>query len=212
LSVLVVLDVDSTLIQQEVIELLAHQVGVMPEVKKITDLAMAGELDFVQSLEQRVSLLAGLPVDSFAKVLDQIQFTPGAQELITAVHALGGKVGAVSGGFSQILDPLARKIGLDYWLANDLEVEDGKLTGKVIGSVICAEAKARALKTWAAEAEVELENTIAIGDGANDIQMLQAAGFAIAFRPKPILREYADFVIEENSLLPVIEKLRLSAS
>ena len=206
------LDVDSTLIQQEVIELLAHQVGVMPEVKKITDLAMAGELDFVQSLEQRVSLLAGLPVDSFAKVLDQIQFTPGAQELITAVHALGGKVGAVSGGFSQILDPLARKIGLDYWLANDLEVEDGKLTGKVIGSVICAEAKARALKTWAAEAEVELENTIAIGDGANDIQMLQAAGFAIAFRPKPILREYADFVIEENSLLPVIEKLRLSAS
>jgi phosphoserine phosphatase len=212
LSVLVVLDVDSTLIQQEVIELLAHQVGVMPEVKKITDLAMAGELDFVQSLEQRVSLLAGLPVDSFAKVLDQIQFTPGAQELITAVHALGGKVGAVSGGFSQILDPLARKIGLDYWLANELEVEDGKLTGKVIGSVICAEAKARALKTWAAEAEVELENTIAIGDGANDIQMLQAAGFAIAFRPKPILREYADFVIEENSLLPVIEKLRLSAS
>ena len=206
------LDVDSTLIQQEVIELLAHQVGVMPEVKKITDLAMAGELDFVQSLEQRVSLLAGLPVDSFAKVLDQIQFTPGAQELITAVHALGGKVGAVSGGFSQILDPLARKIGLDYWLANELEVENGKLTGKVIGSVICAEAKARALKTWAAEAEVELENTIAIGDGANDIQMLQAAGFAIAFRPKPILREYADFVIEENSLLPVIEKLRLSAS
>jgi phosphoserine phosphatase len=101
---------------------------------------------------------------------------------------------------------------LDYWLANELEVEDGKLTGKVIGSVICAEAKARALKTWAAEAEVELENTIAIGDGANDIQMLQAAGFAIAFRPKPILREYADFVIEENSLLPVIEKLRLSAS
>jgi phosphoserine phosphatase len=212
LSVLVVLDVDSTLIQQEVIELLAHQVGVMPEVKKITDLAMAGELDFVQSLEQRVSLLAGLPVDSFTNVLDQIQFTPGAQELITAVHALGGKVGAVSGGFSQILDPLARKIGLDYWLANDLEVEDGKLTGKVIGSVICAEAKARALKTWSAEAEVELENTIAIGDGANDIQMLQAAGFAIAFRPKPILREYADFVIEENSLLPVIEKLRLSAS
>ena len=206
------LDVDSTLIQQEVIELLAHQVGVMPEVKKITDLAMAGELDFVQSLEQRVSFLAGLPVDSFANVLDQIQFTPGAQELITAVHALGGKVGAVSGGFSQILDPLARKIGLDYWLANELEVEDGKLTGKVIGSVICAEAKARALKTWAAEAEVELENTIAIGDGANDIQMLQAAGFAIAFRPKPILREYADFVIEENSLLPVIEKLRLSAS
>jgi phosphoserine phosphatase len=212
LSVLVVLDVDSTLIQQEVIELLANQVGVMPEVKNITDRAMSGELDFVQSLEQRVALLAGLSTESFAKVLEQIEFTAGAFELVAAVHALGGKVGAVSGGFSQILDPLARKIGLDYWLANELEVDSGKLTGKVIGSVICAESKAKALKTWAAESGVKIENTIAIGDGANDIQMLQAAGFAIAFCPKPILREYADLIIEQNSLLPVIEKLELSAS
>ena len=206
------LDVDSTLIQQEVIELLANQVGVMPEVKKITDRAMSGELDFVQSLEQRVALLAGLSTDSFTKVLEQIEFTAGAYELVAAVHALGGKVGAVSGGFSHILDPIARKIGLDYWLANELEIENGELTGKVIGSVICAEAKAKALKNWAAEAGVQIENTIAIGDGANDIQMLQAAGLAIAFRPKPILREYADLIIEENSLLPVIEKLKLGAS
>ena len=206
------LDVDSTLIQQEVIELLANQVGVMPEVKKITDLAMAGEIDFVESLEQRCALLAGLSTDSFAKVLDEIVFTPGAKELISAVHALGGKVGAVSGGFRQILEPLANQIGLDYWLANELEVSNGKLTGKVIGPVISAEEKSSALKSWAVESDVELKDTIAIGDGANDIQMLQASGFAIAFRPKPILRDYADFVIEENSLLPVLEQLKLRAS
>jgi len=207
-----VLDVDSTLIQQEVIELLANQVGVMPEVKKITDLAMAGELDFEQSLEQRVSLLAGLSTDVFAKVIDEIEFTPGARELVAAVRARGGKVGAVSGGFSQILEPLAKQIGLDYWLANELEVLNGELTGRVIGSVIDAQAKASALKSWAAEANVPLEQTIAIGDGANDIQMLQVAGLAIAFRPKEILRKHADLIIEENSLLPVIKELELRSS
>lgn len=206
------LDVDSTLIQQEVIELLANQVGVMPEVKKITDLAMAGELDFEQSLEQRVSLLAGLSTDVFAKVIDEIEFTPGARELVAAVKARGGKVGAVSGGFSQILEPLAKQIGLDYWLANELEVLNGELTGRVIGSVIDAQAKASALKSWAAEANVPLEQTIAIGDGANDIQMLQVAGLAIAFRPKEILRKHADLIIEENSLLPVIKELELRSS
>lgn len=206
------LDVDSTLIQQEVIELLANQVGVMPEVKKITDLAMAGELDFEQSLEQRVSLLAGLSTDVFAKVIDEIEFTPGARELVAAVRARGGKVGAVSGGFSQILEPLAKQIGLDYWLANELEVLNGELTGRVIGSVIDAQAKASALKSWAAEANVPLELTIAIGDGANDIQMLQVAGLAIAFRPKEILRKHADLIIEENSLLPVIKELELRSS
>ena len=206
------LDVDSTLIQQEVIELLANQVGVMPEVKKITDLAMAGELDFEQSLEQRVSLLAGLSTDVFTKVIDEIEFTPGARELVAAVRARGGKVGAVSGGFSQILEPLAKQIGLDYWLANELEVFNGELTGRVIGSVIDAQAKASALKSWAAEANVPLEQTIAIGDGANDIQMLQVAGLAIAFRPKEILRKHADLIIEENSLLPVIKELELRSS
>jgi phosphoserine phosphatase len=212
LTVLVVLDVDSTLIQQEVIELLAEQAGVLQEVKKITDSAMAGEMDFEQSLQQRVSLLAGLPDDVFVSVLELIEFTNGAKELVDAVHSLGGKIGAVSGGFSQILDPLAEQIGLDYWLANELEVSSGKLTGKVLGPVIDAEAKANALKAWAVEAKVKLEDTIAIGDGANDIKMLQAAGFAIAFCPKPILREYADYVIEQNSLLPAIAKLELRTS
>jgi len=202
-----VLDVDSTLIQQEVIELLADFAGVMPEVKQITDLAMSGELDFKQSLEKRVGLLEGLSDEVFTALKAQISLTPGAVELIAAVHAQGGRIGAVSGGFSQVLAPLADQIGLDYWMANSLEVIEGKLTGRVIGPVIDAEAKASALKSWANDSGISTEQTIAIGDGANDIQMLQCAGYAVAFRPKPVLREYADLVIEENSLLPLLEKL-----
>jgi phosphoserine phosphatase len=212
LSVLVVLDVDSTLIQQEVIELLANRIGIMPEVKMITDLAMAGHLDFEQSLVQRVSLLKGLSTDVFTEVRQEIQFTPGAMELVAAVHSLGGKVGAVSGGFSQVLDGLAEEIGLDYWLANELEVSSGLLTGLIVGAVVDAESKSSALKNWAKDAGIAIDQTIAIGDGANDIEMLKAAGLAIGFRPKEVLREYADMVIEENSLLPVIEKLPLSSS
>ncbi|CAB4627816.1 unannotated protein [freshwater metagenome] len=201
------MDVDSTLIQQEVIELLADYAGVMPEVKKITEQAMSGELDFKQALERRVSLLEGLSDEIFQWLKPKIELTPGVPELIAAVHRLGGKIGAVSGGFSQVLEPLADEIGLDYWMANNLEVLNGKLTGSMIGAVIDAEAKATALKSWAAESGIELEQTIAIGDGANDIQMLQCAGYAVAFRPKLVLRQYADLVIEENSLFSLIEKL-----
>jgi phosphoserine phosphatase len=202
-----VLDVDSTLIQQEVIDMLADFAGVMPKVKAITELAMSGELDFKQSLEQRVGLLEGLSEEIFNQLKPEISLTPGVVELISAVHAHGGKIGAVSGGFSQILDPLAAEIGLDYWMANNLEVVEGKLTGRVTGPIIDAEAKASALKSWARDAGISMENTIAIGDGANDIQMLQSAGYAVAFRPKPVLRQYANLVIEENSLLSLIEKL-----
>jgi len=205
------MDVDSTLIQQEVIELLANKVGVMPEVKMITDSAMAGEIDFRESLDKRVSLLSGLSIEVFSQIRNEIQFTTGAKELVEAVHAIGGKIGAVSGGFSQVLDVLAAEIGLDYWLANELEVSGGLLTGSIVGEVVDAESKANALVSWAQDSGIPLESTIAIGDGANDIPMLQAAGLAIAFRPKPILREHADFVIEENSLLPVIEKLALGS-
>ena len=204
------LDVDSTLIQQEVIDMLADFAGVMPEVKAITELAMSGELDFKQSLEQRVGLLEGLSEEILNQLRPEISLTPGVAELISAVHAHGGKIGAVSGGFSQILAPLAAEIGLDYWMANNLEVVDGKLTGRVTGPIIDAEAKASALKDWARDAGISTENTIAIGDGANDIQMLQSAGYAVAFRPKPVLRQYANLVIEENSLLSLIEKLGLS--
>lgn len=204
------LDVDSTLIQQEVIDMLADFAGVMPKVKAITELAMSGELDFKQSLEQRVGLLEGLSEEIFNQLRPEIALTPGVAELISAVHAHGGKIGAVSGGFSQILAPLAAEIGLDYWMANNLEVVDGKLTGRVTGPIIDAEAKASALKNWARDAGISTENTIAIGDGANDIQMLQSAGYAVAFRPKPVLRQYANLVIEENSLLSLVEKLGLS--
>jgi phosphoserine phosphatase len=202
-----VLDVDSTLIQQEVIDLLADFAGVMPEVKVITDQAMSGQLDFKQSLEKRVGLLEGLSEEIFSQLKTLISLTPGVLELISAVHARGGKIGAVSGGFSQILAPLADEIGLDYWMANNLEVIDGTLTGRVTGAIIDAGAKASALKSWANDAGISTQETIAIGDGANDIQMLQSAGYAVAFRPKAVLRQYADLVIEENSLLPLIEKL-----
>jgi phosphoserine phosphatase len=201
------MDVDSTLIQQEVIELLADYAGVMPEVKTITEQAMSGELDFKQSLERRVGLLEGLSDEIFQWLKPQIELTPGVQELIAAVHGLGGKIGAVSGGFSQVLEPLANEIGLDYWMANSLEVLDGKLTGCLVGPIIDAEAKATALRSWATESGIAIEKTIAIGDGANDIPMLKCAGYAVAFRPKPILKQYADLVIEENSLASLIGKL-----
>jgi len=207
----VVMDVDSTLIQQEVIELLADYAGVMPEVRTITEQAMSGELDFKQSLERRVGLLEGLSDEIFQWLKPQIELTPGVQELIAAVHGLGGKIGAVSGGFSQVLEPLANEIGLDYWMANSLEVLDGKLTGCLVGPVIDAEAKATALRSWATESGISIEKTIAIGDGANDIPMLKCAGYAVAFRPKPILKQYADLVIEENSLASLIGKLDLRA-
>lgn len=207
MSVLVVMDVDSTLIQQEVIDLLADYAGVMPEVKEITEQAMSGKLDFKQSLAKRVGLLEGLSEEIFQWLKPQIQLTPGVQELILAVHELGGKIGAVSGGFSQVLEPLAKEIGLDYWMANSLEVRGGKLSGNLVGPVIDAEAKATALKSWASDSGIPLEQTIAIGDGANDIQMLECAGYAVAFRPKPVLKQYADLVIEENSLVSLIEKL-----
>jgi phosphoserine phosphatase len=206
------MDVDSTLIQQEVIDLLADYAGVMPEVKEITEQAMAGKLDFKQSLTKRVGLLEGLSDEIFQWLKPQIDLTPGVQELIAAVHRLDGKIGAVSGGFSQVLEPLAQEIGLDYWMANSLEVIDGKLTGSMVGPIIDAEAKATALKSWATDSGISLERTIAIGDGANDIQMLQCAGYAVAFRPKPVLKQYADLVIEENSLLSLIEKLNSRTS
>jgi phosphoserine phosphatase len=206
------MDVDSTLIQQEVIDLLADYAGVMPEVKEITEQAMAGKMDFKQSLTKRVGLLEGLSDEIFEWLKPQIELTPGVQELIAAVHRLDGKIGAVSGGFSQVLQPLAQEIGLDYWMANSLEVIDGKLTGSMVGPIIDAEAKATALKSWATESGIALEQTIAIGDGANDIQMLQCAGYAVAFRPKPVLKQYADLVIEENSLLSLIEKLHSRTS
>lgn len=207
-----VLDVDSTLIQQEVVELIAARADVKPEVRALTNQAMAGEIDFATSLKARVALLKGIPSLVFEEILSEIEITDGVKELIAAVHAANGKIGAVSGGFSQILEPLAVGLEIDFWQANELSVEDGALTGRLLGDIVDAEAKASALRSWAKTGGFEIKQTVAVGDGANDVLMLQAAGLAVAFRPKPILRGFADLVIEENSLRPLISELGLSAS
>ncbi len=209
---LLVFDVDSTMIGQEVIELLAKRVGVEEQVKDLTDKAMAGEIDFQQALLQRVELLNGLSDQVFEELLSEITITDGVPELIRSIHTAGGLVGAISGGFSQVLEPLARKLGLDFSLANTLEVKDGVLTGKIHGDIVDAEMKARTLLHWAVESGFEATQTIAIGDGANDIPMLKVSGFAIAFRPKDVLRPHADLIIEGNSLEPVISVLELRSS
>ena len=209
---LVVLDVDSTMIEQEVIELLAAKVGSREQVKEVTDRAMAGEIDFRQALLMRVALLEGLSVSVFDEIQSEITVTDGVSELIDSVHRSGGLIGAISGGFSQVLSPLAQRLGLDFSLANDLEILNGRLTGKVSGEIVDAAAKAKNLLNWATDHGFDVSETVAVGDGANDISMLQAAGFAVAFRPKEILRQYADLVIEGSSLKPLVELLELRSS
>ena len=209
---LLVLDVDSTLIEQEVIELLAERVGLRDQVKTVTDQAMAGEIDFREALLQRVRLLEGLTDQVFQEVLADIRVTDGVPELVSAVHKSGGMVGAISGGFSQVLEPLADKLSLDFFKANNLEVKDGVITGEIIGDIVDAEVKARTMLDWAREDGFDVSNIVAVGDGANDIQMLKASGFAVAFRPKDILRDYADLVIEGDSLEPLISVLELRSS
>jgi phosphoserine phosphatase len=209
---LLVLDVDSTIIEQEVIELLAERVGLREQVKILTDKAMAGEIDFRTALLKRVGLLEGLTDQVFQEVLVDIRVTAGVPELVSTVHKSGGLVGAISGGFSQVLEPLADKLSLDFFQANNLEIEEGVITGKIIGDIVDAEMKARTLLQWAGEYGFDVSSTVAVGDGANDIQMLKASGFAVAFRPKEILRDYADFIIEGDSLEPLISVLELRSS
>jgi len=192
---LIVMDVDSTLIQQEVIELLAAHAGRAEEVRAVTEAAMRGELDFEQSLHARVQTLAGLPETVFGEVHEAIRLSPGAERLIHTARAGGHTVAAVSGGFSQILAPIAARLGLDFATANDLEVEDGRLTGRVRGRIIDRAAKAQALRQWSAAVGIPLGASIAIGDGANDLDMMSAAGFSVAFNAKPAVVEAADAAI-----------------
>lgn len=204
---LVVLDADSTLIRNEVIELIADEAGRGPEVAAATEAAMRGEVDFATSLRSRVTALAGVPVSAFARVLARIEPTPGVRELVAAVHARGGRVGVVSGGFHEILDTVAPELGVDVWRANRLATEDGALSGVVDGDIVDAEGKAAALREWADEAGLPLSRTIAIGDGANDLRMMAVAGLGVAFNAKPAVRAQADLVVAPVDLAEVIPLL-----
>jgi len=207
---LVQLDVDSTLIQQEVIELLAAKAGVADQVIAITDQAMRGELDFEQSLRARVALLKGLPVSAITEVQAQILLTPGARTLISTLHKLGHTVVVVSGGFIDVIAPLLKELDIKYFKANTLGIENGHLTGEVIGAVIDRAAKAGALREFAALESISMEQTIAIGDGANDLDMIVAAGLGIAFNAKPAVQAAADSSISEPYLGSVLYLLGIS--
>jgi phosphoserine phosphatase len=189
---LIVFDVDSTLIQGEVIEMLAERAGAGEAVAAITEAAMRGEIDFAESLHQRVATLAGLPAEVIDEVADLVELTPGARTTIRTLRRLGFHCGVVSGGFRQVIDPLAHELMLDFVAANELEVVDGRLTGRVVGPIIDRAGKAKALRDFANQAGVPMEQTVAVGDGANDIDMLNAAGLGVAFNAKPALREVAD--------------------
>jgi phosphoserine phosphatase len=193
---LLVLDVDSTLIQQEVIELLAARAGSLAEVAAITDQAMRGELDFGESLKKRVATLKGLPFTVFADVAAEVVLTPGAVELVATAQESGWTVGLVSGGFEQVVSTIAARVNVTHFVANRLEVVDGVLTGRTVGPVIDRNAKAVALLAFARAAGVAIEDTVAIGDGANDLGMMDIAGLSVAFSAKPVVRDRADIAIE----------------
>jgi phosphoserine phosphatase len=206
---LVVLDADSTLFHDEVIELLAEHAGAREAVAEITERAMRGELDFAASLRERVRSLAGLPVSEFDVVRERVTVTSGADELISGVHAAGGLVGVVSGGFHEVLDPFAAALGLDFWRANRLAVDDGRLTGEVDGTIIDARGKADALRGWALDAGIRQACTIAVGDGANDLDMMAIAALSVAFNAKPLVRATADVAIDRQDLSQVLPLLGL---
>jgi phosphoserine phosphatase len=204
---LVVLDVDSTLIENEVIELLADEAGSGELVAEITSRAMNGELDFEASLRERVSTLVGLPVAAIERVRARVKVTDGVPAMIASVHAAGGKVGVVSGGFHEVIDPIAEELGLDAWRANRLEVVDGVLTGGLIPPIIDAAAKASAVREWAADAGLPLSQTLAVGDGANDLPMMAVCGLAVGFDAKAPVRDLANVLLDVRDmsmLLPLM--------
>jgi phosphoserine phosphatase len=208
-KMLVQFDVDSTFIQQEAIELLAAKAGVLSEVARITDSAMRGEIDFAQSLIARVQLLEGLPYAALADVQQEIRLTDGAQELVEKLHSLGHSVSLVSGGFVQVMAPIVKRLSIAYFRANVLEIDNGYLTGKIDGQIIDRAAKATALLEFAALSGVNITNTVAIGDGANDLDMMDVAGLSIAFNAKPIVVAAAELSINEPSLRGVAKLIGL---
>ena len=202
---LIVMDIDSTLINQEVIDLLGEEAGVGARVAEVTARAMRGELDFRQALAERVALLKGLDKGVFERTFARVTFTTGALDLVRTAHARGWKVGVVSGGFHEVADRIVAKAGIDLCLANRLEVSDGQLTGKLVGEVVTKQAKLAALRRWAAECGIAQERTVAIGDGANDIPMIQAAGIGIAFCAKPKTRAAAPYTLDERNLMLALD-------
>jgi phosphoserine phosphatase len=207
---LIVMDVDSTLIQGEVIEMLAAHAGCEPEVAAVTDAAMRGELDFEESLRARVALLAGVPASALDEVYDAILLQPGARTLVRTLRRLGYRFALVSGGFSQITDRLAEDLGIHFSRANELEIVDGVLTGRIVGDVVDRAGKATALREFAAEIGVSHEAVIAIGDGANDLDMLNAAGLGIAYNAKPLVRDAADTAVNVPYLDAIMYLLGIS--
>jgi len=206
---LCVVDVDSTLITGEVIEMLAAFAGSEAEVTRITEAAMRGDVDFGESLQQRVATLAGLPVSVFADVLNQVELTEGAREFVATLQGEGWEVALVSGGFAEVVEPLATSLGITRFRANRLESADGVLTGRTLGPVIDRAAKAQALREFADELGVHIENTVAVGDGANDLDMMAAAGLGVAFNAKPIVQHQADVSVSSPRLDAVLELLEL---
>ncbi len=207
---LVLMDVDSTLIAQEVIELLGARAGVQDQVKAITDRAMAGEIDFEASLRERVALLKGLPASVIQEVRSEITLTPGAKTLVTTLQKLGHTVAVVSGGFVDVIEPLLQSLNIYHYRANTLEIVDGHLSGNLVGPIIDRAAKAEALREFALIEKVELEQTVAIGDGANDLDMIALAGLGIAFNAKPAVRAAADSALSAPYLDSVLYLLGIS--
>lgn len=201
---LVLLDMDSTLIEQEVIDLLAEYSGKSQIISDITAKAMSGELDFKQALSARVELLAGLDESVIDQVRQKVTLTKGAQQLITELHNLGHKVGVVSGGFIDVIEPILKDLEIDFYKANKLDIRDGKLTGNVVGKVIDGSEKLAVLREFASKEGINIQQTVAIGDGANDLEMIQAAGLGIAFNAKPKVAQSADTTLNIKDLSAVL--------
>lgn len=204
---LLVMDVDSTLIEEEVIDLLGEKAGLGEKISEITEAAMSGELDFKEALKERVALLSGLRTTIFDEIYKEIHLTNGATGLIETLHDRGWKVGVVSGGFHEIVDKLAVDLKLDYVFANRLAVQEGYLTGETYGTIVDKSFKLERLKQWAKENKLDLSEVVAVGDGANDIPMLNAAGLGIAFCAKPAVKAAVAYHIDKRNLLMVLELL-----